>query len=89
MFSFRYTSGVCKQTFGDDTVAQDGSKNKLETLIHVHQLLMDFTDSFTIRPSKQYATKIYDVSHQPETCGYTTFQNNTLCLKKGPNFETV
>jgi len=35
---------------------------------------MDFTYSFTVRPSKQFAIKLYDIT-TPKTCGYTTLQN--------------
>jgi len=45
MFSFRYTSGVCKH------VVQDGPKMSFKHLFMSNQILMDFADSISVMPS--------------------------------------
>ena len=55
MFSFRYTSSVCKHK-KQSTIVQNEPKHKApNSCSYRHQILTDFTDSVTVRPSKQLA----------------------------------
>ena len=80
MFCFRYTSGVCKHK--KTTVSYSMGLSCKLLFISLPTMIDFFTDSFTVRPSKQFAIKIYDISHMyPTGCrptGVKNFNNRSI-----------